>query len=58
VSQNDDFYTHDRPAHPSLAEDRPRGGPARPAKGGKGWGAIAIVVVIVVLVVVGIALFP
>jgi len=58
VTQNDDFYTHDRPDHPTIPDDRPRGGTAKPAKGGKGWGAIAIIVVVVVLVVVGIALFP
>ncbi|WP_329454816.1 hypothetical protein [Streptomyces sp. NBC_01497] len=58
MAQNDDFYTHDRPNHPTLPEDRPRGGAARSPKGGKTWGAVAIVVVVVALVVVGIALFP
>ncbi|MEW2544248.1 hypothetical protein AB0910_00475 [Streptomyces sp. NPDC047002] len=58
MTPKDDFYSHDRPQHPTLPEDRPRGGPAEPAKGRKGWGLVAVVVVVVVLVVLGIALFP
>lgn len=58
MPNDDKFYDRDRPEDPSLPEDRPRGGRARPAKGGKSWGVIGVLVVIFILVLVGIALFP
>ena len=54
----DTFYKHGRPQHPTLQEDRPRGGPAKGVKHKRSWSAGAIVLVIVLLVIVGIALFP
>ncbi|POX47116.1 hypothetical protein [Streptomyces sp. Ru72] len=56
---DEEFYKRDRPAHPTLEEDRPRGGKAKaPAKYRGSWSMVAIIVVIVLLIVLGIALFP
>lgn len=58
---DEEFYKRDRPAHPTLEEDRPRGGKPKekaPAKYRGSWSMVAIIVVIVLLVVLGIALFP
>ncbi|WP_055489510.1 hypothetical protein [Streptomyces sp. TP-A0356] len=58
-ARDEEFYTRDRPAHPTLAEDRPRGtAPKAPAKHRGPWVTVAIVAVLVLLVVLGIALFP
>ncbi|GGL76692.1 hypothetical protein GCM10010129_20590 [Streptomyces fumigatiscleroticus] len=47
-----DFYHHDRPAHPRLAEDRPRGGgPDEPHRRGN-WATWAVVLAIIVLFVI------
>ncbi|MEW2545151.1 hypothetical protein AB0910_05115 [Streptomyces sp. NPDC047002] len=54
----DTFYKHGRPQHPTLHEDRPRGGPARRVRHQGGWSAGAVVLVILLLILVGIALFP
>jgi hypothetical protein len=54
----DNFYAHDRPQHPTLREDRPRGGPRAPVRH-KGVLGTAISAMIVVLwVLSGIWLFP
>jgi hypothetical protein len=59
VSTDTDFYAHDRPEHPILPEDRPRGGgPTAPAVHGRLWIACAIVIAIIMLPLAGIALFP
>ena len=56
---DEEFYRSDRPAHPTLEEDRPRGGkPKAPAKHRGPWVTVGNVVLVVVLVVLGIALFP
>ncbi|MFF4209440.1 hypothetical protein ACFYZE_08815 [Streptomyces sp. NPDC001796] len=56
---DEEFYKRDRPAQPTLEEDRPRGGKAKaPAKYRGSWSMVAIIVVVVLLVVLGIALFP
>ncbi|MBP0458707.1 hypothetical protein [Streptomyces montanisoli] len=54
----DTFYKHGRPQHPTLEEDRPRGGRAKGVKHQGSWSVGAIILVIVLLVIVGIALFP
>jgi hypothetical protein len=57
--RDEEFYMRDRPAHPTLEEDRPRGDkPKAPAKHRGSWSTVAIIVVVVLLVVLGIALFP
>ncbi|MFJ5534803.1 hypothetical protein [Streptomyces sp. NPDC093261] len=57
--RDEEFYQRDRPAHPKLEEDRPRGAkPKEPAKHRGPWLTVAIVVTVVVLVVLGITLFP
>ncbi|MFF5568326.1 hypothetical protein ACFY7Z_27695 [Streptomyces sp. NPDC012623] len=54
-----DFYAHDRPPHPTLPEDRPRGGgPKAPLAHSRSWTTMMIVLVILVVVIVGIAMFP
>lgn len=56
---DEQFYTGDRPAHPVLPEDRPRGGgPAKPMHHRGPWATVAMVVVICLLILCGIALFP
>ncbi|MCW7941541.1 hypothetical protein AAW14_05615 [Streptomyces hygroscopicus] len=57
--RDEEFYERDRPAHPTLAEDRPRGAqPGESVNPGGPWAMVAIVTVVVLLVVLGIALFP
>ncbi|CAL9630104.1 hypothetical protein [Streptomyces griseomycini] len=53
---DDDFYTRDRPDHPELPEDRPRGGgpedaPARSGsrRGKPVWAVIALVALVIIL---------
>lgn len=54
-----DFYASDRPEHPVLPEDRPRGGgPATPLKHQGTWGTVGFVACIILLILVGIMLFP
>ncbi|MEU9365097.1 hypothetical protein AB0D78_03790 [Streptomyces avermitilis] len=54
-----DFYASDRPAHPLLPEDRPRGGgPATPLRHRGTWETVAIVAAVILVIMVGIALFP
>ncbi|MEV7086305.1 hypothetical protein AB0O07_10455 [Streptomyces sp. NPDC093085] len=54
-----EFYASDRPAHPELPEDRPRGGgPKEPLVHPGTWAMIAIVAIVVVVIGVGIVLFP
>ncbi|MFC9430732.1 hypothetical protein [Streptomyces sp. NPDC056987] len=54
-----DFYASDRPPHPKLPEDRPRGGgPKAPLLHRGTWSVLAIVVVVVLVIAVGIVLFP
>ncbi|MFI6488720.1 hypothetical protein [Streptomyces sp. NPDC050564] len=56
---DEEFYASGRPAHPTLPEDRPRGGGGTaPVKHRGTWATVALVVGIVLLVLVGIALFP
>jgi hypothetical protein len=56
---DDEFYGGDRPAHPVLPEDRPRGGgPTATVKHRGTWATVALVTGIVLLILVGIALFP
>jgi len=56
---DDEFYASDRPAHPVLPEDRPRGGgPATPLKHRGTWGTVGLVAGIILLILVGIMLFP
>ncbi|MGW4566820.1 hypothetical protein ACWEN3_31950 [Streptomyces sp. NPDC004561] len=51
-----DFYTHDRPEEPKLAEDRPRGGGPEEPNGRGAWPiwlvVLAVLVVFVVLTVI------
>ncbi|MFF4961133.1 hypothetical protein [Streptomyces sp. NPDC001222] len=57
--RDEEFYQRDRPAHPTMEEDRPRGGRRKaPAQHRGAMFTVAIVVVVIVLVVLGIALFP
>ena len=54
-----DFYASDRPAHPVLPEDRPRGGgPATPLRHRGTWETVGLVVAVILVIMVGIALFP
>jgi hypothetical protein len=54
-----EFYASDRPTHPVLPEDRPRGGgPTTAVKHRGTWATVALVAGIVLLILVGIALFP
>ncbi|MFJ8000325.1 hypothetical protein ACIQ7D_24850 [Streptomyces sp. NPDC096310] len=54
-----EFYASDRPPHPKLPEDRPRGGgPKEPLVHPGAWSLMAIVAIIVLVVAVGIVLFP
>ena len=56
---DEQFYASDRPAHPVLPEDRPRGGgTASPLKHRGFWGSVGFVAAIVLLVAMGIMLFP
>ncbi|MFE2376813.1 hypothetical protein [Streptomyces sp. NPDC059398] len=57
--QDKEFYARDRPDHPVLPEDRPRGGgPREPMRHRGTWTSAAIVIGIIVLIMVGVALFP
>ncbi|MFJ1750632.1 hypothetical protein ACIOJD_30995 [Streptomyces sp. NPDC088116] len=59
VNIDTDFYSHDRPEHPLLPEDRPRGGgPRAPVAHSRLWIACAIVIAFVLVALVGIVLFP
>ncbi|MER6629062.1 hypothetical protein ABT301_12565 [Streptomyces sp. NPDC000987] len=54
-----EFYASDRPEHPVLPEDRPRGGgPARPIRHRGPWATAALIAFIVLVILLGIALFP
>lgn len=54
-----DFYTRDRPEHPVLPEDRPRGGqPRMPLRHRSAWATAGFVIGFFLLIVVGVALFP
>jgi len=54
-----EFYASDRPEHPVLPEDRPRGGgPAKTLQHRGTWATVGLVVGIILLILVGIALFP
>lgn len=55
---DEEFYASDRPAHPALPEDRPRGGPSDPLKHPWTWGSVAFVTFWVLIVLMGIMLFP
>ncbi|MHC3467553.1 hypothetical protein ACYF6T_02450 [Streptomyces sp. 7R007] len=56
---DEQFYASDRPAHPELPEDRPRGGgPTRPVKHRGPWATVVLIACIILLILVGIALFP
>ncbi|MGV9347410.1 hypothetical protein ACWDSD_21820 [Streptomyces spiralis] len=56
---DEQFYASDRPAHPFLPEDRPRGGGTRaPVKHRTTWATFWLIVCIVLLIAAGIALFP
>jgi hypothetical protein len=56
---DDQFYLSDRPAHPALPEDRPRGGgPHEPLHHRGSWATVAMIVGICLLILFGIALFP
>lgn len=57
--ENDSFYALDRPANPTLAEDRPRGGGARKPlhhKGSLTFGAL--VGAVFLEIIIGIFMFP
>ncbi|MCF3961105.1 hypothetical protein [Streptomyces fuscigenes] len=54
----DMFYKHGRPQHPTLLEDRPRGGPARRVRHQRSWSTGGAILAIMLLILVGIALFP
>ncbi|MEV7424757.1 MULTISPECIES: hypothetical protein [unclassified Streptomyces] len=59
MTDSSNFYAHDRPPHPTLPEDRPRGGgPKTPLAHSGRWTTLAIVLVVLLIVVVGIAMFP
>jgi len=47
-----DFYKHDRPENPDLAEDHPRGGGPDEPQGGGNWPVWWIVLGILVLFVI------
>ncbi|MFF5403038.1 hypothetical protein ACFY8K_02730 [Streptomyces misionensis] len=52
MAGGDDFYSKDRPEHPRMAEDRPRGGGPedRPSTGHRHaliWFVVAVVVILV-----------
>ncbi|WP_055491231.1 hypothetical protein [Streptomyces sp. TP-A0356] len=56
---DEQFYASDRPAHPDLPEDRPRGGRApEPLKHRGTWATVGLIACIVLLILAGIALFP
>jgi hypothetical protein len=57
--RDEELYSRDRPAHPALPEDRPRGGePKAAVKHRSPWLVATFVIVVIALIVVGIALFP
>ncbi|WP_198668509.1 hypothetical protein [Streptomyces triticisoli] len=52
MSEDEDFYTRDRPDNPDLAEDRPRGGgPEEPGSRGN-WPVWLVVLLILALFVI------
>ncbi|MFB7273468.1 hypothetical protein [Streptomyces sp. NPDC056244] len=53
-----DFYSRDRPAHPRLPEDRPRGGGPKVYEHHKMRRGTMFLIAFVILVLVGILLFP
>ncbi|GAA3030443.1 hypothetical protein [Streptomyces glomeratus] len=56
---DEQFYRSDRPLHPVLPEDRPRGGAApAPMKHRGAWSTVLLIVCIFLLIAAGIALFP
>jgi hypothetical protein len=57
--RDEEFYSRDRPVHPALPEDRPRGAkPKAPVKHRGPWLTAALVIGVIPLIVVGIALLP
>ncbi|MFI2644529.1 hypothetical protein [Streptomyces sp. NPDC018610] len=52
-----DFYKHDRPDDPGLAEDRPRGGGPEDPQGRGNWPVWGVVLAILVLFVVFVVIF-
>jgi hypothetical protein len=57
--RDDEFYARDRPAHPTLPEDRPRGGKDKASMKHRGpWAMAALIAFVILLILVGIALFP
>jgi hypothetical protein len=54
----DVFYKHGRPQHPTLQEDRPRGGPARRVRHKRTLSTGGFILMVFLVVLVGIALFP
>ncbi|GAA3784711.1 hypothetical protein ACFS5L_07345 [Streptomyces phyllanthi] len=56
---DEEFYASDRPAHPVLPEDRPRGGgPTDPLKHPWTVGTMLFVAFVFLVIFGGIALFP
>ncbi|MFG2373135.1 hypothetical protein ACGFY9_16850 [Streptomyces sp. NPDC048504] len=57
--RDEELYSRDRPAHPTLPEDRPRGGePKAPVKHRSPWLVAVFVIGVIALIVIGVALFP
>ena len=57
--RDEELYSRDRPPHPTLPEDRPRGAkPKAPVKHRSPWLVAAFVIGVIALIVIGIALFP
>jgi hypothetical protein len=57
--QDEELYSRDRPPHPTLPEDRPRGAkPKAPVKHRSPLLVAVFVIGVLVLIVIGIALFP
>lgn len=55
---DEQFYASDRPPHPVLPEDRPRGGPIERIRHPWTWGVLGLIVSLFTLLFMGIALFP
>lgn len=52
-----DFYRHDRPETPDLAEDRPRGGGPEEPQGRGNWPVWMIVLAILVVFILFVVIF-
>ncbi|MFD4557908.1 hypothetical protein ACFWP5_26950 [Streptomyces sp. NPDC058469] len=56
---DEDLYTRDRPTHPTLPEDRPRGAQPKASVSHRGpWLTAGLIIGVILLIFIGIALFP